>query len=68
METERTQKLNSNSVSVAAELAQIEAFQPKTPLGRKLWEIRQKIVAAGEPLLGWEEVEKEVTQRRNERA
>ena len=41
-------------------------FQPKTTLGRKLWEIRQKIVASGQPLLGWEEVEKEVSARRNE--
>lgn len=40
-------------------------FQPKTNLGRKLWEIRQKIVASGEPLLGWEGVEKEVSERRN---
>jgi hypothetical protein len=40
-------------------------FQPKTTIGRKLWQIRQKIVASGEPLLGWKEVEKELTERRN---
>jgi hypothetical protein len=39
METERTEKVNTNSVSAAAKLAQIEAYQPKTPLGSKLWEI-----------------------------
>jgi hypothetical protein len=42
-------------------------FQPVTPLGRKLWEIRQQIVANGEALLGWEELEQEVTERQNER-
>jgi hypothetical protein len=42
-------------------------FQPVTTLGRKLWEIRQQIVASGEPLLGWEELEQEVTERQNER-
>lgn len=56
METETTQTATQN------------LFEPKTPLGRKLWEIRQKIVASGKPLLGWEEVEKEVTQCRNERS
>lgn len=56
METETTETVIQN------------LFQPKTALGRKLWEIRQKIVASGKPLLGWEEVEKEVTQSRNERS
>lgn len=42
-------------------------FQPKTTLGRKLWEIRQKIVTSGVPLLGWEELNAEITERRNER-
>jgi hypothetical protein len=42
------------------------SFKPKTPLGRKLWELRQKIVASGEPLLDWEELEKEVAERRGD--
>jgi hypothetical protein len=37
---------------------------PKTPLGRRLWEIRARIVASGEPLLGWKEIEREVADRR----
>lgn len=45
---------------------QYKLFEPKTALGRTLWEIRQKIVASGQPLLGWEEVEKEVTEGRNQ--
>ena len=56
METETTETVIQN------------LFQPKTALGRKLWEIRQKIVASGKPFLGWEEVEKEVTHCRNERS
>jgi hypothetical protein len=33
-------------------------------LGRRLWEIRARIVASGEPLLGWEEIEREIAERR----
>jgi|SRR5437016_4437761 len=44
----------------------IESYKPRTPLGRRLWEIRAKIVASGEPLLGWEEIEREVAERRGE--
>ena len=40
------------------------AFEPKTPLGRRLWSIRKRIVASGETLLGWDEIEKEVAARR----
>ena len=42
------------------------AFEPKTLLGRRLWSIRKKIVASGETLLGWDEIEKEVAARRGE--
>lgn len=42
------------------------SYKPKTPLGQRLWEIRSRIVASGEPLLGWEEVEQEVAERRGE--
>jgi len=42
------------------------SYKPKTPLGKRLWEIRSRIVASGEPLLGWEEIEQEVAARRGE--
>jgi hypothetical protein len=42
------------------------SFKPKTPLGRRLWSIRKRIVASGETLLGWDEIEKEVAARRGE--
>lgn len=38
----------------------------KTPLARRLWEIRLRIVASGRPLLGWEELEKEIAEGRGE--
>ena len=38
----------------------------ETPLGKKLWQIRQQIVATGEPLLDWDEVNQEVAERRGE--
>jgi hypothetical protein len=42
------------------------SFKPKTPLGRRLWSIRKRIVASGETLLGWDEIEKEEAARREE--
>ncbi|RUR72689.1 hypothetical protein ACF3DV_06445 [Chlorogloeopsis fritschii PCC 9212] len=39
-------------------------FVPQTPLGKKLWEIRQRIVASGAPLLSDEELEQELRERR----
>ena len=51
----------------AAERLQVpmeEEFQPKTPLGRRLWELRKRIVASGVPLLEWDDIEREVAERR----
>jgi hypothetical protein len=39
-------------------------FQPKTPLGRRFWELRKQIVASGEPLLEPEDVERELADCR----
>jgi hypothetical protein len=39
----------------------------RTLLGERLAQIREKIVASGEPLLSWEEIEREVAERRGER-
>lgn len=41
-----------------------EEYVPQTPLGRRLWQIRQGIVASGEPLLDWDDLEQEVAERR----
>jgi predicted DNA-binding antitoxin AbrB/MazE fold protein len=36
----------------------------RTPLGRKLLELRARITKSGAPTLGWDEIEEEVASRR----
>jgi hypothetical protein len=52
--------LKSESETTPAE----SDFVPQTPLGKKLWEIRQRAIAAGLQLLNEEEIEQELTARR----
>jgi len=40
---------------------------PRTELGRRLRELRQRIVASGQALLDWDELDREMQQRRGER-
>ena len=40
----------------------------QTPLGRRLEQIRAEIVAAKTPLLSWEDLEREVSERRGDSA
>lgn len=47
--------------------APVNVFRPKTELAKRLWEIRQQIVASGTPLLDWDGVAREVAERRGER-
>ena len=47
-----------------AAFALAQARQAKTPLGRRLWEIRASIVASGVALLSWDEIDQEVAERR----
>lgn len=42
------------------------ARRPRTDLGRKLWEIRERIIASGAPLRTWDEISAEVAERRGE--
>jgi hypothetical protein len=37
---------------------------PRTPLGKKLLEVRQRIVASGRPLLDWEDIDRELAEQR----
>jgi hypothetical protein len=39
-------------------------FVPQTPLGKKLWSIRQRAIASGLQLLNEEEIEQELAVRR----
>jgi hypothetical protein len=41
-------------------------YRPRTPLGRRLWELRKRIVASGQPLLSWEDLDREVAARRGQ--
>jgi hypothetical protein len=42
----------------------VSIFRPKTELAARLWEIRQRIIASGTPLLDWDGVRKEVAEQR----
>ncbi len=42
------------------------SFVPRTELGRRLWRIRQRILASGQSLLDWEGIESELRERRGE--
>ena len=41
--------------------------KPRTGLGKKLLRFRERILASGEPLLTWEDIEREITVRRGEK-
>jgi len=47
-----------------AEVMREAEHVPQTPLGRRLWQIRQRIVESGGPLLDWDGIEREVAERR----
>lgn len=61
-------KLSTEAQEQVLQLAQSlkpqPEFVPQTELGKKLWEIRQRIVASGIPLLSDEELEQELALRR----
>lgn len=42
-------------------------YQPKTPFGRRLWEIRQRVLGSGAPVLNWKDLELEIAERRGKR-
>ncbi len=42
-------------------------YEPKTKIGKKLWQIRTQAIAEGKiELLDWEGIEKEIAERRGE--
>lgn len=41
-------------------------LKARTPLGERLLSLREKIIASGEPLLSWEDIDMEVKKRRKE--
>jgi hypothetical protein len=50
----------------AAEGSRLPPCQPCTALGKRLWEVRSQIIASGEKLLSWDEIEKEVSEQRHD--
>jgi hypothetical protein len=40
--------------------------RPRTELGKQLLRIRERIVASGEPLLSWGEIDQEIAERRGD--
>jgi hypothetical protein len=40
------------------------SFIPRTPLAKRLWELRQEALASGTPLLNLEEIRQELQARR----
>jgi hypothetical protein len=69
-ETPASSKLEPVMATLKKQLSilQEEEFHPQSPLGRELWEIRQRVVASGEPLLDWEDLERELAERRGRSA
>jgi len=56
----------ATEMPTASEGASLPPYQPRTSLGKRLWEIRALIMASGERPLGWDEIEKEVSEHRSE--
>lgn len=40
------------------------SFIPRTPLAKRLWELRQEVLASGIPLLSLDEIRQELQDRR----
>jgi hypothetical protein len=59
---EDTKTAKTPSTATNGEVTQV--FTPRTPLGKRLWELRKKHLASGEPLLTLDEVRREVQARR----
>jgi hypothetical protein len=58
--------IRTSDMPTMAEGEKLTAFQPRTSLGKRLWEIRGQILASGERPLSWDEIEKEVSEQRND--
>lgn len=57
---------SSANKRVEAEWQKYLADQPRTVLGHRLQNIRAKIIASGQTLLSWDEIEHELSERRGE--
>jgi len=44
-----------------------EEYEPRTELGKRLWEIRKRVVATGRATMTWDDIERELSELRGER-
>jgi hypothetical protein len=56
----------TSEIPTTADGARLPPYQPRTSLGKRLWEIRGQIMASGEAPLDWDAIEKEVSEQRND--
>ena len=56
----------TTEMPTASEGVRLPPYQPRTSLGKRLWEIRGQIMASGERPLGWDKIEKEVSEQPHE--
>jgi hypothetical protein len=52
----RPRGLEANHKSLERATQMLETFVPRTQLGRRLLQIRRRILAAGQPLLDWDDI------------
>jgi hypothetical protein len=57
----------SNRAEIDASVVRPEEAPPRTQLGRRLRELRRRIVHSGAPLLNWDELDGELRNRRGDR-
>jgi hypothetical protein len=58
---ERFMRIEPNKIEDKSEES---LYKPKTSLGKRLLETRSKIIASGEKMLDWKDIEREVANRR----
>lgn len=56
-----------NRESWSKNMIQVYGYTPRTTLGKRLLEIRNRLIASGERFLNWEEIEAELAERRGEK-
>ncbi len=64
--TERDARRSILTVQLWRSVPKKPASGRRTPLGRRLDELRERIKASGEPLLSWEQLDRELAERRGE--
>jgi hypothetical protein len=62
----RTRILKASDDRVRRAAQSLDAFVPRTKLGRRLARIRRRILAGGQPLLDWDDIASELRERRGE--